>query len=181
MSPIVQKHLVDVLEVRMGDYNTRIFGIQSYTNDDLARVLSLLDESHVLGYGIGVDVKEHPLDQFTIGLLNEATRPVVVDGQVTGIVARNISLIRPQTKLIIVLNLKEINVFFGTPNPNDVQLSERAQQLGCFLVLKGENTRIVDSDGNIESIYTGGYPQMTMAGAGDVLLGLVTGFIAQGK
>jgi len=56
---------------------------------------------------------------------------------------------------------------------------EFASRLHCVLVLKGHISYIVSPDGSIK-VYDGMNPVLGTAGTGDVLAGLITGFLAQG-
>jgi len=56
---------------------------------------------------------------------------------------------------------------------------ETAETYGVWVVLKGAGTIIADPDGDI-CIATGGNPGMASGGTGDVLTGLIGGFLAQG-
>jgi hydroxyethylthiazole kinase-like uncharacterized protein yjeF len=56
---------------------------------------------------------------------------------------------------------------------------ELAKRFGSVVALKGAATVIADPDGRIAINPTGG-PALATGGTGDVLLGMVTGFIAQG-
>ena len=56
---------------------------------------------------------------------------------------------------------------------------ETAESYGVWVVLKGARTIIADPTGNVY-IATGGNPGMASGGTGDILTGLVGGFLAQG-
>jgi NAD(P)H-hydrate epimerase len=57
--------------------------------------------------------------------------------------------------------------------------SRFAEEYGCFLVLKGARTLIAEPNGNIYLNPTGN-PALSSGGAGDVLTGLISGFLARG-
>jgi len=54
-----------------------------------------------------------------------------------------------------------------------------AQERGCFLVLKGARTVIAEPEGHVYVNPTGN-PALSSGGSGDVLTGLVAGFVARG-
>ena len=56
---------------------------------------------------------------------------------------------------------------------------ETAARYGCIVVLKGAQTLVAAPDGRV-SINSTGNPALASGGTGDVLTGLIGGFLAQG-
>lgn len=180
VSPIVLRNLGSILEAQNQQYGMRIFTIDGYNGDALDFIIKLLDESNALCFGTGIDASQLVLDEFIVNLINRATRPIIFDGQITQYLSKNQLSINSKVWHIIILNKKEISKFFLLEDPLESEIINIAQNLKSTILLKWETTRVVTQNGEVHSIFTWSYPQMLMAGAWDVLAGIITSLIAQG-
>lgn len=181
VSPIVKDQYVNILENQIVPYNMRIFGINWFDENGLTKVLSLLEESNSLWYGVGMDCKQTDIVDFTVELFNRWTKAIIFDWQVTGLISNNLNNLHNNTTHLIILNKKEINNFFWKITPNNSEILKLAKSLNSYLLLKWEHTKIISPNWSIEELYTWNYPQMLVAWSWDVLLWMITWFIAQWK
>lgn len=134
------------------------------------------------GPGIGVSVDTLGLTRW---LLSQSAVPLVIDADGLNCLASDVSMLQ-QAHVPVVL----------TPHPGEMarllnktnaevqahrltHARSFAQQHGCFLVLKGANTVVAAPDGRAW-INSTGNPGMASGGMGDVLTGIISGFLAQG-
>ncbi|MFO8112889.1 MAG: NAD(P)H-hydrate dehydratase [Desulfosalsimonadaceae bacterium] len=154
------------------------------TNAVLNELLALLGDKRclALGPGIGVDPKTKKLVE---NLVRKSTVPVVLDADGLNCIADNAAKILKNKTADVVL----------TPHPGEMArlagLSTEAVQkdrIGCarvfaethgvYVVLKGARTVIAMPDGRVHVNPTGN-PGMASGGMGDVLTGMIAGFITQ--
>jgi NAD(P)H-hydrate epimerase len=124
--------------------------------------------------------------RFTTGLLSATKMPVVIDADALNILA---------TKPVLLAKLAKHRTVVLTPHPGemarlvettvaDVQANRLemargfAERMGVTLVLKGARTLIAHPDGRV-TVNTSGNPGMAKGGSGDLLTGVVAGFLAQ--
>ncbi|MDE7179966.1 MAG: NAD(P)H-hydrate dehydratase, partial [Muribaculaceae bacterium] len=91
-----------------------------------------------------------------------------------------LSLLPPKT--IITPHIGEFDRLFGDHKTSEERLKaalEMAHQYNIIIVLKGHFTAVVRPTGRVY-FNTTGNPGMATAGAGDVLTGIITAFLAQG-
>ena len=117
------------------------------------------------------------------GLLNNVQGPMVLDADALNCIAKRPALLTmiPQMS-IITPHVGEFDRLFGESESDEERLNkaiEKAQYYSIIIVLKGHHTAIVRPDGKVYFNSTGN-PGMATAGAGDVLTGIITGFLAQG-
>jgi len=133
------------------------------------------------GVGPGLGMNEATVQ--ALGLFLKEKKPCVLDADALNILAENPSmqkLISPGS--ILTPHLKEFERLAGVcSNPYErlEKLSALANKLTSVVVLKGAHTAIASPEGKIFFNPTGN-PGMATAGAGDVLTGLLTSFLAQG-
>ena len=118
-------------------------------------------------------------------LLQKAKVPLVLDADALNVLAGRMDLLRgPRTRpLVLTPHPGEFARLLGR-SIKEVQLQrlplarEFAMTHGVFLVLKGHHTLTVSPHGTVWVNPTGN-PGMATAGSGDVLGGMIAGFIAQ--
>lgn len=116
-------------------------------------------------------------------LLQNCPCPLVLDADALNCIALRpamLSLLPPKT--IITPHIGEFDRLFGDHKTSEERLKaalEMAHQYNIIIVLKGHFTAVVRPTGRVY-FNTTGNPGMATAGAGDVLTGIITAFLAQG-
>lgn len=112
-----------------------------------------------------------------------ANRPIVVDADALNCIAKRPSILYNLPLLsILTPHTGEFDRLFGTQKSHEARIAkarEMAHTYNIFIVLKGRFTSIVRPDGMV-FINSSGTPAMATAGAGDVLTGVIAGFLGQG-
>lgn len=156
------------------------------SNLNADRLEALLARKTVVAVGPGLGQSPETI-RFLSGLLLAAEVPVVVDAD-----ALNILAMLPQLLKELIQNKKKM-IF--TPHPGEMArlvgktiaevqadragvARDYARRRGVTVVLKGARTVIAHPDGRV-AVNTSGNPAMAKGGSGDVLCGLVAGFVAQ--
>lgn len=135
--------------------------------------------------GCGMDDGEDAEKLFDLALLGSSA-PVVIDATGIKFAAKSINLISGANRPIIL-----------TPHPGEFSLltgkaaaelagpagisaaTEFARTHGCIVVLKGANTIIASPRGEL-LMNTNGNPGLAKGGSGDLLSGMIGGFLAMG-
>lgn len=109
--------------------------------------------------------------------------PVIVDADALNILSKREDLLLHLAKnSVLTPHLKEFDTLFGKHKSWWERLqTARAmgKKLGSVIVLKNQYTFIIDQQGDV-LINPTGNPAMAQGGMGDVLTGLITGYVAQG-
>lgn len=143
-----------------------------------------LQWSHVLALGPGLST--HPETQtFVRSFLGKADKPIVIDADGINNLAGQFDLIRNYpSDIVFTPHVGELSRLIGVSQKDILAnrisiLQEWAPRLHCTLLLKGAPTLIADASGTIYFNPTGNVGMAT-AGSGDVLTGLIAGFLGQG-
>ena len=167
---------VHKVPARMSSFN---FIVHSLKNDhlntkDLRNVSKLLREVDVVLVGNGIGQKEQT-KAAVVHILEKARGPVVLDAE--GLFPEVLEAKR-SSELILMPHVKEFTRLFRcSASRNNVV--KMARQYGVSMLLSGAVDLIVDSEGTMVENKTG-VSQMTVGGTGDVLSGIVAGFVARG-
>ncbi len=135
-----------------------------------------------LGPGIGTD---KATTELVLALVESVKAPLVVDADGLNCLAGHLDMIKSNPdRIILTPHPGEMARLTGM-TPAQIQQDriscarKLAEQYGCHVVLKGAGTVIAHPDGKIFVNRTGN-PGMAAGGMGDVLTGLIAGFICQG-
>jgi len=135
----------------------------------------------VVGIGPGLGTAQETVQAFE-AFLKKNQQPLVIDADGLNILASHpkiLELLPSQT--ILTPHAKELERLIGVWN-DDFDKIEKvkvfSKKYDCIVVIKGANTITVAGDDLY--VNTTGNPGMATAGSGDVLLGVLTGLIAQG-
>jgi len=135
-----------------------------------------------LGPGIGTQPENQEL---ALRIVSEARLPLVVDADgLTALAAvEEQNWNRPEKLVVLTPHPGEMARLTGLPvhdvTARRVEVSrEFAARRGVFVVLKGHRTLIATPDGHV-LVNPTGTPAMAKGGSGDILTGLIAGFLAQ--
>ncbi len=118
-------------------------------------------------------------------IIQELEKPVVVDADGLNAIARNVDiLLDKKSSIVMTPHPGEMSRLIGITteeiNEKPVEIaSTYAQKWDVVLVLKGARTVVAAPNGDVFVNVTGN-SGMATAGSGDVLTGIIAGFIAQG-
>lgn len=122
----------------------------------------------------------------TLGtVINNTTVPIVIDADGLNVLAKNLNILKnSKAPCIITPHPGEMARLTGLSieviNKERIKVTKDfSEKWGVITLLKGAATVIADPEGNVY-INTTGNPGMATAGSGDVLTGMITGFLAQG-
>jgi NAD(P)H-hydrate epimerase len=129
-------------------------------------------------------------ETFLNALLSQTSVPLVIDADGLNIIARNPAILQSFSRdgtgerIILTPHPGEMSRLTGIPVPviqaDRLNIARRfAAEWGVNVVLKGARTVIAGPDGQIYINPTGN-SGMATAGMGDLLAGIIAGFIAQG-
>jgi ADP-dependent NAD(P)H-hydrate dehydratase / NAD(P)H-hydrate epimerase len=180
--------LNDILEVKLTEVMTvplpEVVGIRALGKTALAPIKDFLGEKFTLAIGPGLGT--HPeTRELVCRLVHDLPHPMVIDADGVNNLSADTSCLEGAAGPRIL-----------TPHPGEmarlVRLSvaevqarrldiarETAARFGITLVLKGAQTLVAAPDGRV-SLNPTGNPALASGGTGDVLTGLIGGFLAQG-
>ena len=152
---------------------------------DPKELINIIELSDIIlsGPGLGLDIKSRNLVEI---VLEKAFCPVILDADAINIVAENKTILKKNKKnrkLILTPHPGEFSNLTGISKKkiktNRIKLaSDFAVKNDVYLVLKGHYTIIASPDKSVYINQTGN-PGMATAGSGDVLSGIITGFLSQ--
>ena len=155
-----------------------------FTVNSLDSILNILEDMDVVAIGPGMGVDEgriHVVEE----IVKNFNGPIIIDADGINCLSlkpdilenhKNPIIITPHPGELARLINKTIREIQDNRNYYSNYVS---QKYNIIVVLKGSNTIVADYEGNIYVNKTGN-PGMATAGSGDVLTGMIAGFIAQG-
>ena len=138
------------------------------------------DFTYGIGPGLGTD---YETEEKLMHFLKNYNEPLVLDADALNLISKNpenLNLI--PKKSIITPHPKEFSRLFGESKDSFERLElakSKAKELNIYIVLKGHHTQIITPEGNVFYNITGN-SGLAKGGSGDVLLGIITSFLAQG-
>ncbi len=152
--------------------------------DDNELLISQIDytiEPTVIALGIGLGTEETTVNALSTFLKKNKT-PLVIDADALNILAQNKALLKllPE-QTVLTPHPRELERLIGKWKDDFDKLKKAkafVKKYKCILVIKGAHTITVFE--NKLFINSTGNPGLATAGSGDVLTGIITGFIAQG-
>lgn len=157
----------------------------TFSTSCLKNLLSQLNKfsSIVIGCGIGVNEDTKAVVRAVV----EASEvPVVLDADALNIISEDLTVLeRAKCKVVLTPHIGEMSRLSGVDK--DVIISDKSalarafsERHGAYLILKGSNTVVANPYDKRIYVNNTGNTGLSKGGSGDVLAGLVGGFIAQG-
>jgi ADP-dependent NAD(P)H-hydrate dehydratase / NAD(P)H-hydrate epimerase len=152
--------------------------------DAWPRIQDVLPGKTVIAVGPGISDREETA-ALVFKIIESAGKPLVIDADGLNAVSRNPEILKKATAPVVLTpHPGEMARLTGTTT-QAVQADRIAaarkfsSDFGVTLVLKGSRTVIAEPSGHVYINPTGN-PGMASGGMGDVLTGMIAGFIAQG-
>ena len=145
------------------------------------KINSINPDAIVIGPGMGVSRQTKKL----LSSMTKHPSPLIIDADGLNSLAKDMGILKKADKKVII-----------TPHPGEMarltgksigliqsyreKIARKfAAEYGCIVVLKGHKTIVADSFGK-PYVNKSGNPGMASGGVGDVLVGIIASFIAQG-
>ncbi|PIU53395.1 MAG: bifunctional ADP-dependent NAD(P)H-hydrate dehydratase/NAD(P)H-hydrate epimerase [Deltaproteobacteria bacterium CG07_land_8_20_14_0_80_60_11] len=184
----VPASLNDILEAKLTEAMTlplpEAAGARALGVAALKPIVEFLDEKFTVALGPGIGT--HPETRELVGRLGrDLACPMVIDADgINNLAGVTAGLKNAAGPRILTPHPGEMARLVGLSTPavqaRRLDLArETAARLGVTLVLKGAQTVVAAPDGRA-SLNSTGNPALASGGAGDVLTGLIGGFLAQG-
>ena len=148
------------------------------------KIKELVKGKSVLALGPGIATHEDTV-KLVHDILKENSLPMVIDADGINALSFDLDLLKKLTvPLVLTPHPGEMARLVGATareiQKDRIAIAKKfAQQHGCYLVLKGARSLIAGPDGST-CINLSGNAGMASGGMGDVLTGMIAGFIAQG-
>ena len=157
-------------------------GLVGSVADDFLVALMSGKQAVAVGPGLGL---HQEVVKLVAELVSRSTLPLVLDADAISAIAKVPAQLKArQAPLILTPHPGEMARLTGINNSREVQqnrlslATEFAAQYQVYLVLKGAGTIIAAPDGSV-AINHSGNPLLATAGSGDLLTGIIAGFLAQ--
>lgn len=182
---IVPEGLNSILETKLTEAITiPVSGSSFLSVTSVDSILEFIDSKSVLAMGPGLGLHEETVE-LVHAILSQSTKPLVLDADGLNACVDHTALLQSyQGDLVITPHPGELSRLTGVATREIVEhridiAKQFAREWNCTLVLKGGPTVTATLKGKVYINPTGN-AGMATAGVGDVLTGLIAGFIAQG-
>ncbi len=179
LNEIMEVKLTEVMTRPLPETRSRALSLAS-----LDAILALLRWADVLAIGPGLSTDPETA-QLVRQLLPRLSCPTVIDADGLNAIARDRQLLRSvKAPLVLTPHAGELARLSGIEIPSGATerieaTASLSRRCNAVCVFKGAPTIIADGTGQVY-INTTGNAGMATAGAGDVLTGMIAGFLAQG-
>jgi len=179
LSPIMSRKLTEVMTLSLPETKDASLSLKAEKE-----ILKKVGDSDIVVLGPGVS--RHPE---TLRLINRLIiridKPMVLDADALNAISRNVSALKKIKRgYIVTPHAGEMSRLIDRDaryikNHRLIVAKKFSHDYNAVVVLKGAGTIVAGPDGKYYINRTGN-PGMATAGSGDVLAGIITGFLAQG-
>jgi NAD(P)H-hydrate epimerase len=155
-----------------------------FSTKNIEQIEDMLDKVDAVALGPGLGLKKETVNSICkiIEKIQLYDLPIIIDAD--GLKAFSESRVPLKTPTVFTPHSREFQKLTGKKIPQDFVtkaklVEEEALKLNSIILLKGDIDII--SDGVITRYNLTGNPGMTVGGSGDVLTGIISGFIAMGS
>ena len=180
LNEIAEKNLIEIITYPLSQTGEQSVSINAY--DEIKKMSK---DATALLIGPGMSLNEET-KQLIKKIINDFQMPIVIDADGLTTLSEDLSILKNKstTTKVLTPHIGEMSRLTGLTK--EVILSDPitcakdfATKWKVVVVLKSASTIIADPEGNIW-VNSLGNDGMAKAGSGDVLSGLITGFLAQG-
>lgn len=149
-----------------------------------SQIAKRLEKSDALLYGPGMSA-DGEIKKLLEEILHSCTTPIVIDADGLNVLAKNTHILKDaKCDVILTPHIGEFARLTGFTKEyilNNLHsvAKEFAKEYGVILVLKSHRTLVSDGVNVYENVL--GNPGMASGGCGDVLAGIIAGFLSQGN
>ncbi|MCX7762375.1 MAG: NAD(P)H-hydrate dehydratase [Candidatus Kryptonium sp.] len=179
LSPILEMKLTEVMKLPLPETNEHTIGWNA---------LDLIEEhmewADVLIIGPGLS-KNYETKQVVLNILKKLNKKAVIDADGLNALVGNLNILKSlHNEIVLTPHSGEFSRLTDLPvekiEREKIEVARNfATEYGVVLVLKGDTTVIANPEGEV-FINSTGNPGMATAGSGDVLTGMIAGFMGQG-
>jgi len=179
LNPILESQILEAMTVSLPETDSGALGISS-----AEAILELLGDKRCLAIGPGLG-QAPETKHLTLRLLDESNVPVVIDADgLNNLSGKTEVLKHCQVPVILTPHPGEMArlaaTTVGAVQNDRINCARKfADEFKVHVVLKGANTVVAHPDGSV-FVNTTGNSGMASGGMGDVLTGLIAGFLTQG-
>ncbi|SMC17839.1 NAD(P)H-hydrate epimerase [Desulfacinum hydrothermale DSM 13146] len=179
LNPIMEVKLTEAMTLPVAETESQCFSVSARQD-----ILDFVADKEALAAGPGISLHEET-QALLKDLVAGSTVPLVLDADALTLLARDPSpLQEASAPVILTPHPGEMARLTGLSVP-EVQenrlhvATEFSRTHKVIVVLKGHGTLVAAPDGRL-AVNTTGTPAMASGGMGDVLTGMIAGFVAQG-
>jgi hydroxyethylthiazole kinase-like uncharacterized protein yjeF len=180
LNPIIAQKLTEAMTEPLPETESGTFGRESI--EATLKVISSRKTALALGPGISTT---QDTAEFLYDILKNSSIPIVADADGITLIAQNLRILKEiKVPLVLTPHPGEMSRLIGKTG-EEVQRNrigiarDFSSMYNVYTVLKGARTVISTPDGRV-FINPTGNPGMASGGMGDVLTGIIGGFLAQG-
>ena len=179
LNPVLEAQVMEAMTDPLPETVKGILGEASFN-----RIMDLLSDKKCLAIGPGIGTAPETKTLFQ-QLVQENTKPIVIDADGLNILADHTEILKGlDTPIVLTPHPGEMARLMSTTaayvQKDRIKCArDFAEKFNVHVVLKGAGTVVAHPDGRV-FINPTGNPGMASGGMGDVLTGVIAGFIAQG-
>jgi NAD(P)H-hydrate epimerase len=179
LSPILETKLTEVMKLPLPETNEHTIGWNA-----LDLIEEYIDWADVLIIGPGLS-KNYETRQVILNIIKKLNKKAVIDADGLNALVGNLNILKSlNTEIVLTPHSGEFSRLTDLPvskiEQERIDIARNfAVEYKVVLVLKGDTTVIASPDGDV-FINPTGNPGMATAGSGDVLTGMIAGFMGQG-